>query len=175
MPRRVVRSHSLGLVPLLVLSLSAGAALAQGTERIGDYGDWSAFRYYENGQPICYMASNPKKDEGKYTQRGDIFAIVTHRPGEGTRDEISIVAGYTYKKDSTVELRVGDRKWSLFTDADGAFAADGQTDRAIVQAMIKGANMVVKGTSGRGTATTDTYSLTGVTKAHGAIGKACPK
>ena len=35
--------------------------------------------------------------------------------------------------------------------------------------------MVVKGASSRGTATTDTYSLIGVTKAHGAIDKACPK
>ena len=119
--------------------------------------------------------SGAKRDEGNYTQRGDIFAIVTHRPGEGTRDEVSIVAGYTYKKDSTVELRVGDRKWALFTDADGAFAADADTDRAIVQAMIKGSTMVVKGASSRGTATTDTYSLIGVTKAHGAVGKACPK
>ena len=175
MPRRAVRSFIVRIVLLLVMPLFPAAAFAQGTERVGDYGDWSVFRYYENGQPTCYMATNPKRDEGDYTQRGDFFAIVTHRPGEGTRDEVSIVAGYTYKKDSTVELRVGDRKWVLFTDADGAFAADSDTDRAIVQAMIRGSTMVVKGASSRGTATTDTYSLIGVTKAHGAVGKACPK
>ena len=157
----------------LAASWPAANALAQGTERIGDFGDWSAFRYTENGKPICYMASIPKKDEGDYTNRGDIFFIVTHRPAENTRNEVSIVAGYSFKKDSTAELRIGDRKWTLFTDADGAFAADADTDKAIVQAMIKGAKMIVKGTSSRGTLTTDTYSLIGVTKAHGAIDKAC--
>ena len=39
--------------------------------------------------------------------------------------------------------------------------------------MKKGNRMVVKGTSSRGTLTTDTFSLKGFTKAYGAIGKAC--
>jgi hypothetical protein len=34
--------------------------------------------------------------------------------------------------------------------------------------------MVVKGTSSRGTKTTDSYSLLGFTKAHKAIDTACP-
>ena len=169
------RAAGQAIVLACAFSGLTSAALGQGTERIGDYGDWSAFRYTENGQPICYMASIPKKNEGDYTARGDIFSIVTHRPAENTRDEISFVAGYTFKKDSTVEVRIGDKKWTLFTDADGAFAADAETDKAIVQAMVKGANMVVIGTSSRDTLTTDTYSLVGVTKAHEAIDKACKK
>ena len=35
--------------------------------------------------------------------------------------------------------------------------------------------MVVKGTSSRGTVTTDTYSLRGFTAAYDAISGACPK
>jgi hypothetical protein len=38
---------------------------------------------------------------------------------------------------------------------------------------VKGAAMVVVGTSERGTKTTDTYSLKGFTAAYGAISKAC--
>ncbi|MDX1400868.1 MAG: invasion associated locus B family protein [Kiloniellales bacterium] len=158
---------------VLALGLSVDLAAAQGTERIGDFGDWSAFRYKENNQTICYIASIPKKDEGDYTRRGDIFAIVTHRPSENTRNEFSLVAGYSYKDGSSVELLIGDRKWTLFTDADGAFAADAETDNAIVNAMVKGTTMKAKGTSSRGTATTDTYSLIGFTKAHKAINQAC--
>ncbi len=160
-------------VVLLAFSLPSQPAAAQGTERIGDFGDWSAWRYQENNQTICYMATIPKKDEGNYTRRGDIFGIVTHRPAENTRNEVSFVIGYTFKKDSTAELTIGDRKWKLFTDANGAFAADTETDKAIVQAMVKGTSMALRGTSIRGTATKDTYSLIGFTKAHKAIDTAC--
>ena len=39
--------------------------------------------------------------------------------------------------------------------------------------MKRGRKMVVKGKSSRGTATTDTYSLTGFSAAYKAIGEAC--
>jgi len=153
----------------------AAPALAQGTERLGDFQDWSAFRFEESGQPVCYMASQPTKAEGNYSKRGDIYVIITHRPGDGTYDEVSVVAGYSYQKDSTVEMKIGDVKKTLFTQDDAAWAADKETDRELVDAMIRGHSMVVKGTSSRGTATTDSYSLLGFTKAHQAIDKACPK
>ena len=159
---------------LAVCLLFASPVLAQGTERLGDFGDWSAFRFQESGKPVCYLASQPTKAEGNYSQRGDIYVIITHRPSEGTRDEVSIVAGYSYKKDSTVELKIGDVKKKLFTQDDAAWAADKETDQELVQAMIRGHSMVVKGTSSRGTATTDSYSLLGFTKAHKAINTACP-
>jgi hypothetical protein len=43
-----------------------------------------------------------------------------------------------------------------------------------VTALKGGSSLVVKGTSGRGTQTTDTYSLAGVTAAMAAIDTACP-
>ncbi|MGH6662046.1 MAG: invasion associated locus B family protein [Rhodospirillales bacterium] len=43
----------------------------------------------------------------------------------------------------------------------------------MVQAMVKGAQMTVKGTSNRGTVTADVYSLNGFTAAYKAIGQAC--
>ena len=166
-------SH-LALIGFAVLGL-AGPTLAQGTERLGDFGDWSAFRFQESGETACYMASEPKKAEGNYTNRGDIFAVVTHRPAENTRNEVSILAGYTYEKGSSVEVQIGSKKVTLFTDQDSAWAADAATDSDLVKAMIKGSKMVVRGTSSRGTLTTDSYSLSGFTKAHKAIDKACPK
>ena len=58
-------------------------------------------------------------------------------------------------------------------DVGHAFAVDTKTDKALVDAMIRGARMVVKGTSSRGTKTTDTYSLKGFSAAFKTIGKAC--
>ena len=174
----MTRRHKVRLTSLIVLSalVVAGGlrvAVAQGIERVGDFSDWSAFQFSEDGSAACYMASQPKNSEGNYKRRGDIYAIVTHRPGENRRDEVSIIAGYTFKKDSSVEVSIGSKKFQLFTQDDGAWAPDKESDKALVQAMIKGATMVVKGTSSRGTLTTDTYSLRGFTKAYQAINKAC--
>jgi invasion associated locus B (IalB) protein len=168
----------------LTLSLSAAMALAgflawnqpasgQGIERLGEFEDWNAYKFMEKGNVACYIASSPKKAEGKYSKRGDVFSIVTHRPSESRRDEVSFIAGYVYKKDSSVEVSIGDEAFELFTQNDGAWAPDKEADAALVAAMIKGRDMVVKGVSARGTKTTDTYSLSGFTKAYKAINKAC--
>jgi hypothetical protein len=167
------RSIGTAVLSFLVLLMVATPAGAQGVERLGDFTDWSAFRFEENGQPACYIASQPKKDEGKYTKRGKIYAIVTHRPAEKRVGEISFKAGYTYKKDSAVKVAVDKKSWTLFTDGENAWAPSPEEDRALVKAMRAGSRMVVKGTSSRGTATTDTYSLLGFSKAYAAIGQAC--
>ncbi|MFO1120388.1 MAG: invasion associated locus B family protein [Rhodospirillales bacterium] len=52
---------------------------------------------------------------------------------------------------------------------------DAAVDRAIVAAMKAGKAMIVRGTSARGTLTTDTYSLSGFSAALAAIDKACAK
>ncbi len=148
-------------------------AIAQGIQRLGEFDAWNAYQFSEDGNIACYMASVPKKAEGDYKKRGDIFAIVTHRPNESRRDEVSFIAGYAFKKDSWVEVTVEKETFKLFTQDDGAWAPDKEADAALVAAMIKGSNMVVKGTSARGTKTLDTYALGGFTKAYQTINKAC--
>ncbi len=160
-------------IALLIALAAVPMAQAQGIKTIGIFGDWSAFQFSEDGNPACYMSSEPTKATGNYKQRGEVFAIITHRPAEKRIGEVSIIAGYTYQKDSAVEVAIDKQGFELFTQDDGAWAPDAATDKKLVQAMKKGNRMVVKGTSSRGTLTTDTYSLKGFTKAYNAIAKAC--
>ena len=168
---------SLALPLLLAGALAAGlpaaGAQAQSIERIGDFSDWSAFKYLEDGKPICFMASEPTKAEGNYTKRGKIHAMVTHRPEENRVDEVSIQAGYSYQDNAPVEVQIGTTSMRLFTEGESAWTVDKDSDKKLVQAMIKGSTMVVQGTSSRGTNTKDTYSLSGFTRAYEAISKAC--
>ena len=164
---------AISLTALLITLVAVPAAQAQGIKTIGIFGDWSAFQFSEDGNPACYMSSEPTKATGNYKKRGEVFAIVTHRPAEKRIGEVSIIAGYSYQKDSTVEIAIGKQNFSLFTQDDGAWALDAASDKELIQAMRKGNRMVVKGTSARGTLTTDTYSLKGFPKAYRAIGKAC--
>ena len=160
-------------IALLVLALAAAPAQAQGTKRLGDFDDWSAFEFAESGKAACYMVSYPKKAQGDYKKRGETYAVVTHRPAEKRRDEVSFVAGYTHKNDSDVIITIGRKTHTLFTQGDGAWTPNAKSDKSLVKDMIKGQGMVVKGVSSRGTKTTDTYSLTGFAKAYAAINKAC--
>ena len=149
------------------------SASAQEAKELGTFNDWAAFSYTEGNSPVCYIGSRPVKEEGKYTKRGDVAVLVTHRPSAGTKDVVSVIAGYTYKSGSKVTIGIGGRSFDLFTKDDNAWARDAATDSALVNAMIRGARMVVKGTSSRGTVTTDTYSLKGFTAAHKAAMKEC--
>ena len=139
---------------------------------IGVFNDWSAFTETEGGRKTCYIGSVPKKSEGKYTQRDPTYVIITHRPAEGTRDEVSVRAGYTYRDGSNVTVRIDKGTFKLWTQGGHAWAIN-EDDPRLVQAMRRGNAMVVKGTSTRGTLTTDSYSLTGFTAAYNAASRAC--
>ena len=133
----------------------------------------SHHREADGGKPVCFIGSEPKKSRGKYKKRGEAYVLVTHRPAEKSTHVVSVKAGYTYQNGSEVDLIIGAKTFKLFTDAGHAFAYDDKTDKALIKAMVRGARMVVRGTSARGTLTTDTYSLKGFTAAYQAINKAC--
>lgn len=160
----------------LILALTTFSVNAMEAPRhIGDYGDWAAYTYKENGKNVCYMASTPKKDEGKYTKRGDIYAIITHRPAEKSFDVVNFVAGYNYKEESKAVVKIGKETFNLFTADDKAWTYTAQDDVKLVAAMKRGERMIVDGVSSRGTKTKDTYSLKGFMRAYKAISAKCGK
>lgn len=167
-----MRFSFLVLTLLAVFSLTS-VAVAEEPKLLSTHKNWSAFTFMENGKKVCFMASQPSKSQGNYTKRGEVFALVTHRPGDNSFDVVSFVAGYTFKKNSDVTVNVAGKKYTLFTQADTAWTSDDATDKAVVSAIKAGNTMTVKGVSTRGTNTTDTYSLAGSTAAYEAISRAC--
>jgi hypothetical protein len=163
------------LICALAGAITALPAHSQDVTALGRHGDWIAYIYQENGQPVCYMTSAPTKSEGNYSRRGDVQILVTHRPDREAFDVISVVAGYEYKRDADATLAIRGDRFDLFTNGDRAWARDAKTDKAMTQAMIKGKAAVVSGTSSRDTLTTDTFSLIGFTAAHKAISEACKR
>jgi hypothetical protein len=137
------------------------------------YGDWEAYFFEEGGSKVCYMAAKPKKNEGEYKARGDIHALITHRPGEGSRNVFSYIAGYSYKPASDATIEIDGQKFVLFTKDDTAWAVDAEDDDKIAAAIRSGTNMTISGVSSRGTKTKDTYSLSGSSGAYERISKEC--
>ena len=151
----------------------ASVSSAAQPQQIGKFGKWTSYVLMERGNKVCYMVSKPEKAQGKYTNRGEIFALITHRPSENTKDVFSYITGYTYKQGSDATVTIGNKKFVLFTQDDTAWAPDAAADSKLAAAIRGGSKMVVKGTSARGTLTTDTYSLKGSGKAYTSITKEC--
>ncbi len=158
---------------LMIFVLFAPLPAAAAVETLGTFQDWTAYETTQGGKRICYMVGAPKKDEGNYSKRGKILTMVTHRPASKSFNVVSIHAGYKYKKGSTAEVTIGGARFTLFTNAETAWANDSSDDKVLVKNMRAGAKMIIRGKSWRGTDTKDTYSLLGFTAALRAINKAC--
>lgn len=154
-------------------ALHKAQAAGQNINRIGGAEGWDAYTDMVGKAKICYLIGKPSKSEPANAKRSAIFASVTHRPGEKRFNEVSFTSGYLFKEGSDAELAIDGKKFALFTNKDGAWTRDAATDHAVVEALAKGKQAIIKGTSARGTATTDIYSLAGFSQALAAIDKAC--
>jgi hypothetical protein len=149
------------------------AAAGIKAEHLGDAQGWSAFAETDRNVKACYLVGRPLKSEPESVKRGDLYVYVTHRPAEKALNVVSFAAGYPYKDGSDAELAVDSRKFTLFTSKESAWSRDAATDKAVVDAMAKAKQAVLKGTSARGTVTTDTYDLDGFAAMLAQIDKAC--
>ena len=145
------------------------------SKELAKFNDWTAFAEGEGKNLACMAVSKPKKAEGNYSRRGDIFAIVTHLPGQNKWNEFSIVAGYNFQPNSNPDVTIGDIKFQLFTSGSRAWSFSPSEDDKIVKFLKNSMKMKVVGTSSRGTITNDTYSLVGFSKAYQKINEACNK
>ncbi len=158
---------------LFLFGALAGAAAAQEPTPLGEFTDWAAYAYKNNGGNVCYIVSQPKKSDPQGAKRSPVFFLVTDRTADKVKNEVNTIIGYTFKKDSSVSVDIDGHKFELFTHDDGAWSDSSQHDNEIVGAMKAGTRMVVTGTSSHGTVTVDTYSLSGVTAAMAKIEDAC--
>lgn len=159
------------LVVLLASTISANATKPRGL--LKNPGAWGAFSLNEGKGLACYLAGQPKDSKPTGVKRGPIWLLVTHRPYKKIEGEIGVYVGYPLKASSTVTIDIDRQKFKLYTVDDTAWVEDAKMEVKLVAAMRKGRRMVIKGTSKRGTNTTDTYSLNGFTRAHLAINRAC--
>lgn len=164
----------IGIAALALVFTLNTRANAENRELLGSFIDWDAFVMMRNsGERICYMISVPKATSPEGASRGKIYATVTHRPKRKVRDEVNFVVGYPFKNNSEASVAIGANRYVLFTDGQSAWAYTPEDDSKLVTAMKSGSTMTVKGTSARGTNTSDQYSLSGFMAAYGAITKSC--
>jgi len=143
------------------------------SQALGTVGSWTAYTYKEKSGRVCFVAGEPQKRDPAAPKRKPSLAMVTHRPQEKVANVVSFVEGYPLREGSEASVDIGGAKFDLFTKGDSTWARTAELDKAIVEAMAKGKQAVVKAVLKKGQPTTDTYALGGFAQALALIDKAC--
>ncbi|AGF73912.1 hypothetical protein BAnh1_00180 [Bartonella australis AUST/NH1] len=159
-------------VAAFIMVLSATELLwAQTPSRLHQFEAWGTYSYEAQENTICYILSMPLSALPTTVKHGDNFFLVTKRSNSPVSFEPQFMAGYSLKEGSKVTVTVGDKDFDFFTKGSSAWLASSEMEQQLVSAMRSGMHMTVKATSKRGTRTTYTYSLKGVTAALNAAQK----
>ena len=153
---------------------AAAAAAAQPT-LLGQYGDWGAYTAEPESKKICFTLAKPKSSTTTPAgrKRDAAYVFISTRPAENVRNEISVIVGYPFRTSSDATAEVGTTKFAMYTMNDGAWIKNVAEEARLIDAMRKGADLTIKGTSSRGTSSTDTYSLKGLSQAMDRVAQEC--
>ena len=158
---------------LLMVPLGIGSVMAQEVEKLGTFRFWNAWKGSDANGVMCYISSQPQEALPTNVNRDPIHFLVINRNGLGTKNEVQTLVGYPLKTDSTPEVSIDGRSFDMVVEGSAAWLASASEEGTFVAAMKAGTEMVVKARSQRGTDTTDTYSLAGVTAALAKIDADC--
>jgi invasion protein IalB len=144
---------------------SAGIASAQSPTRIQQFKAWGAYSYKAGNNTVCYVLSVPTAKEPAAVDHGDIFFIVSQRPGQNISYEPQAMMGYALQSNSKVNVTIDGKNFVMFTKDKAAWVENAAEEPALVAAMKSGSSMTVAATSSRGTKTSYSYSLSGISAA----------
>ncbi len=144
------------------------------TKSIGSFKNWNAYISTIENKKTCFLASEPSQSIGKYDRknRGKTYVFITNIKGS-TMHEVSVVAGFNYKKNSKVLFNIDGKKTKMFPVDDRAWSESTKIDRSLVRLMKKGKKLTIVGTSSPGNLIKDIFPLIGFTRALALIDKSC--
>lgn len=150
---------------LTAIFAMTAAAAAQSPTRIQQFDAWGAYYYDATGGKVCYVLSVPTVSEPGNVDHGDIFFLISQRPGQNISYEPQAMMGYPLQESSKITVTIDGRSFTLFTRGNSAWVENAAEEPQLVNAMKAGSAMTVKAVSRRGTNTSYSYSLKGVTAA----------
>jgi len=142
---------------------------------LGQYGDWGAYTASPGGKKVCFALAKPANSSTSPPNRprDPAWLFVSTRPAEKVKDEVSVIFGYGLKPNSDANIEVAGGSYAMYTQADGGWVKNAAEEPKLVEVMRKGQDLTVKGTSAKGTLSTDVYSLKGLSLALEKVGQEC--
>ena len=175
------------VLPILALAALPSPALAQAkppanptaqATLLGQYGDWGAYTASPDGQKVCFALAKPATSvdnpPNRRTAANPVYLFISTRPAEKVSNEISVlVTGYVFKPNSEASVAIGTTNFAMYTQNDGAWVKNAADESKMIDTMRKGADVVIKATTSRGTQTTDTFTLKGLAQAVDRVAQEC--
>lgn len=140
-----------------------------------EYGDWGAYTASPNGKKVCFAIAKPTSSETKPANRprNPAYMFISDRPADKVTNEIFIIIGYPFRSNSEAKAEIGSTTFGLYTQGDGAWVRNASEEAHMIELMRSADTMLVKGMSSRGTQSSDTYSLKGLSEALDRTAKEC--
>jgi hypothetical protein len=143
-------------------------------EQLGTFGDWGAYLAQSGKDKTCYALGQPKERLPKAKLKDtSAYIFISSRPGDGVRNEVAINLGYATKDGSAASAAIDGDDWDLITKGTNAWVKDQAKEKEFVGALRGGGKLVVKAASSKGTTTTDTYTLKGLSEALARVAQEC--
>ncbi|WP_337270330.1 invasion associated locus B family protein [Oryzifoliimicrobium ureilyticus] len=146
----------------LFLTLLTAAAAQAKPSLVKQYGDWGLYAYKNGNRTVCYLLTMPSAQRPANVDHGQNFFLIGHGPKGSDRYEPQIRTGYDLKEGSVVTVNIGNDTFRLFTKGNTAWMVHESREPQMMAAMRGGRDMVIEAMSKRGTKTSYTYSLRGV-------------
>ncbi|WDR01726.1 invasion associated locus B family protein [Devosia algicola] len=149
-------------------------AYAQKAVLLGEFTAWNAWQSNDDTGMTCYISGVPQSSLPAGANRDPIHFIIINRKAMGIPHEVQTIIGYPFSTTkANASATVDGKSYPMVTEGPAAWLASTADEAPFVEAFKAGSKLVVKGTSQRGTTTTDTYSLSGATAAMNAMEDAC--
>ncbi|AYG63777.1 invasion associated locus B family protein [Rhizobium jaguaris] len=149
---------------LALVLLGFSTAYAEPPARIGQFDAWGAYSYRSGSEVSCYVLSTPTSQVPSTVDHGSNFFIVARGPdGKAYMPEVAM--GYDLKQGAPIQATIGDATFTMFAKDRHGWVEDQSQEPTMVDAMKSGNELSVQATSRRGTATSYSYSLSGITAA----------
>lgn len=153
----------------------AAASTAGGHQatQLGTFRDWGAYSSTVGRGKVCYALAEPKARTPANLKDTKGYLFISTRTAERVKNEISLVMNFDLKEDVDHELVIGPTKFALVAKGQNLWIKNPAEEGRAIDAMRRGSELTVRGTSRRGNPTSDRYSLAGFSDAVDAAAKDC--
>ena len=152
---------------------SADKPAAGGPQELGKFGDWGAYAANAGKAKTCYALGRPKERLPKALTRDPSYVFISNRPGEGVKNEVSIIMGFDVKTEAEPKAEIGSTNFEMVAKGANLWVKNPAQESQFIDALKRNQRLIVKATSKRGNSTTDTYSLAGMQSAIDRSSKEC--
>ncbi len=128
------------------------------------FNDWGLYSYKSGGATVCYVLTTPTKMLPANVTHGDNYFLVAPNSSGGGYYPQAIM-GYDLRAGSQMTVTIGDQSFAMVPKGNSGWTQQASSDAQMITAMKSGSDMTLHAVSARGTQTSYTFSLAGISAA----------